>query len=205
MRVLILCEFSGTMRDAFIARGHDAVSLDILPTDKPGPHIVGDALAHLASVPDNHYDLIIAHPPCTYLANSGVGRMMDKNGNIKDEARWSEMLRGGAFFRSILNTKKAKRIAVENPIPHRYAVTTIGRTYDCKVQPWMFGHPESKATCFWLVNLPPLQASNIVCGRKQRLQKIVGKSAPRLIKGSRKLVPISGDHSSPESRHVCSI
>lgn len=147
MRVLVACEFSGTVRDAFAARGHDAWSCDLLPTERPGNHIQGDVL----EVINEGWDLMIAHPPCTYLSNSGVGWL------FKNYDRWSDMARGSMFFKACLNAN-VERIAVENPIPHKYALQIIGRRYDQIVQPYQFGHTESKATCLWLKNLPPLMS-----------------------------------------------
>lgn len=146
MRVLVACEYSGTVRDAFRAMGHDAWSCDLLPTEVDGPHIVGDVLAVLG----NGWDLMIAHPPCTYLTNSGVSWLH------KDPARWALLDDGAAFFRAMLDAP-IPRIAIENPIMHKHARERIGHAaYTQIVQPWMFGHPESKATCLWLKGLPPL-------------------------------------------------
>lgn len=148
LRVLVACEFSGTVRDAFAAKGHDAWSCDILPTERPGNHIQGDVLEIL----DNGWDLMIAHPPCTYLSNSGVCWLS------KNARRWSDMTKGAVFFKQMLEAP-IKRIAVENPIPHKYALQIIGKKYDQILQPYQFGHTESKATCLWLQNLPPLMSS----------------------------------------------
>ena len=135
MRVGVLCEFSGVVRDAFLRRGHDAVSCDILPTDSPGPHIQGDCFEQDWS----GFDLLICHPPCTYLCNSGVVWLH------KDPSRWEKMRQGAAFFKRMLELP-VHRIAVENPIMHKYAVELIGRRQDGVIQPWMFGHGECKAT-----------------------------------------------------------
>lgn len=151
MKVLIGCEFSGTVRDAFAALGHDAWSCDILPTERPGNHYQGDLL----DIIENGWDLLIAHPPCTYLSNSGVSWL------YKNFDRWSDMARGAVFFKKILSAK-VKKIAVENPIPHKYALQIIDQKYDQIVQPYHFGHTESKATCLWLKNLPPLVHTNNV-------------------------------------------
>lgn len=148
MKVLIACEFSGIVRDAFIARGHDAISCDILPTERPGPHWQGDVLHLIERTPD--FDLMIAHPPCTYLANSGV-RHLAENPN-----RQLSLMHGARFFRELLECDIPK-ICIENPIPHNFAVALIGRKYDQIIQPWMFGHFETKATCLWLKGLPKLQ------------------------------------------------
>ncbi len=156
MKVLIACEFSGIVRDAFIAKGHDAVSCDLLPTERPGPHIQGDVLEIL----DDGWDLMIAHPPCTRLCNSGVRWLAERN-------LWNELVKGATFFKKLLNAP-INKIAIENPIPHKYAVNFIGRKYDQLFQPWHFGHGEIKATCLWLKNLPKLQPTNVVEGRKPR-------------------------------------
>lgn len=166
MRVLVACEFSGIVRDAFIAEGHDAISCDLLPTERPGPHIQGDVLDMLG----DGWDLMIAHPPCTYLTNAGVRHLHSvpsPNGvvtKVHGEERWQAMRESAEFFNA-LKCAPIERIAVENPIPHKYARTLIGR-YDQLVQPWMFGHGETKATCFWLKGLPPLMATVIHAERR---------------------------------------
>lgn len=163
MRVLVACEFSGTVRDAFCALGHDAVSCDLLPSDTPGKHIQGDVIPHLG----DGWDLMIAHPPCTYLANSGA-RWLYKEGGKRDPKRWKLMREGAEFFRLILEAP-IPRIAVENPIQHRHAKEVIGCGQDQVIQPWMFGHGETKATCLWLKNLPLLSPTKIVDGRSPRV------------------------------------
>jgi hypothetical protein len=157
VRVAVLCEFSGTVRDAFIRRGHDAVSCDLLPTESPGPHIVGDCLAHDWS----GYDLVIAHPPCTYLCNSGV-RWLAGN-----HERMEKMRAAAEFFRSIL-ALPVPMLAVENPIPHGHAGLP---KYTQIVHPWQHGHGESKATCLWLRGLSPLVPTRIVDGRVGRVHR----------------------------------
>lgn len=164
MRVLVACEFSGVVRDAFRKRGHNAWSCDILPTEKPGPHIQEDAL----KVIDGGWDMIIAHPPCTYLANSGVRWLYGGKGSQRDPARWQKMEESAQFIAMIL-AAKTPRIAIENPIMHRYGVEIIGRKHDQLIQPWQFGHGETKATCLWLKRLPPLRPTNIVDGRAPRV------------------------------------
>jgi hypothetical protein len=156
MKVLVACEFSGVVRDAFARRGHDAWSCDILPTESPGNHIQDDVLKHL----DEGWDLMIAHPPCTRLCNSGVCWLAKRN-------LWNELTDAGQFFRRLLEAD-IPRIAVENPIPHRYALEIIGHKYNQIIQPWQFGHGETKATCLWLKNIPALNPTNIVSGRIQR-------------------------------------
>lgn len=153
MRVLVGCEYSGTVRDAFIRAGHDAISCDLLPTDAPGPHYQGDVF----DIIDDGFELAIFHPPCTYLCNSGVRWLST------DITRWPHLIDGATFFRRLLDAP-IPRIAVENPIMHKYAAAIIGRRQDQLVQPWMFGHPESKGTGLWLKNLPPLVATEDVRG-----------------------------------------
>jgi hypothetical protein len=148
MRVLIACEFSGIVRDAFAARGHEAVSCDLLPTERPGNHIQGDVLELL----DDGWDLMIAHPPCTYLANSGVQHLG------KVAKRWFQMFEARKFFLDLLNAD-IPRIAIENPVPHSYAELP---KYQQIVQPFYFGDAVQKKTCLWLKNLPPLMSTNIV-------------------------------------------
>ena len=157
MKVLVACEYSGIVRDAFLRQGHDAISCDILPTESPGPHYQGDVFDILG----DGFDLIIAHPPCTRLCNSGVMWLAKRN-------LWEDMRAGALFFKKIL-ANKCSKIAIENPIMHKYAVEIIGRRQDQVIQPWMFGHGETKATCFWLKGLPKLIPTNIVTGREQRL------------------------------------
>ena len=152
MRVLIACEYSGTVRDAFIAQGHDAISCDLLETEKPGPHYQGDVRDMLC----DGFDLMIAHPPCTDLAVSG-SRHFFRKAQQQENAL--------AFVRTLM-LAPIPRIAVENPvsiIASRIAPSTQ------TIQPWQFGHGEVKATCFWLVGLPPLEPTNIVEGREPRI------------------------------------
>jgi site-specific DNA-cytosine methylase len=155
MRVLVACEFSGTVRNAFIEQGFDAWSCDLLPTEKPGPHIQGDCLAVL----DKGWDLMICHPPCTHLAVSGARWFKDKR---KEQA---EAL---AFVKALLDAP-IKHIALENPIS---IISSIIRKPDQIIQPWQHGHGETKSTCFWLKNLPLLLPSNIVEGREGRIWKM---------------------------------
>jgi len=151
-KVLVACEYSGTVRDAFIRAGHDAMSCDLLPTDATGPHYQGD----VTDILNDGWDLMIAHPPCTYMTNSGVSWLH------KDPARWALLDAATAFFNLLLDAP-VNRVAVENPIMHKYAKERIGnRKQDQVVQPWMFGHMEQKGTCLWLKNLPLLTATNNV-------------------------------------------
>ena len=146
MKVLVACEYSGRVRDAFSKLGHDAWSCDVLPTDAPGQHIQGDVLDVLSA----DWDLMVAHPPCTYLTNAGVTWLH------RDPTRWQKLDLAAEFFVRLLNAP-IPHIAVENPIMHKYAKERIGGVKQSQViQPWMFGHMEQKATCLWLKNLPLL-------------------------------------------------
>jgi hypothetical protein len=155
MRVLVACEYSGTVRDAFRARGHDAMSCDLLPTDAPGPHYQGD----VCDVLDDGWDLMIAHPPCTHLAVSG--------------ARWFHLKlqeRADALdFVRLLMGSPIPRIAVENPVS---IISSRIRKPEQIIQPWQFGHGETKATCLWLKGLPKLKPTNIVDGREARIHRL---------------------------------
>jgi len=171
MRVLVACEFSGTVRRAFAARGHDAWSCDLLPAeDRSNRHIVGDVRDHLA---DGWDLLIVAHPPCTRLCNSGVRWLSaPPPGRTLDDMR-RELVDGAALFSDCWNAP-VERIAVENPVMHRHAKALI-RGYQPpaqSVQPWQFGHGETKRTCLWLKNLPPLRPTDIVEGRAQRVHRM---------------------------------
>lgn len=148
MRVLVACEYSGTVRDAFRARGHDAMSCDLLPTDAPGPHYQGD----VRDVLDDGWDLMVAHPPCTYLSVSG---MHWTRRGLRDAKLTEDAL---AFVRLLMDAPIA-RIAVENPVS---IISSRIRKPDQTVQPWMFGHDASKKTCLWLKGLPPLRPTQIV-------------------------------------------
>jgi hypothetical protein len=162
MRVLIGCEFSGIVREEFNNLGFNAWSCDLLPTDIPGKHLQCDIFEAVELVQPH---LLIAHPPCTYLCNSGVSWLH------KDESRWDKMRSGAEFFKKIMELD-IYAIAIENPIMHKYAVEIIGERQDQVIQPWQFGHGETKATCLWLKNLPKLEPTNIVSGRVQRLHKL---------------------------------
>lgn len=157
MNVLVACEFSGVVRDAFIRKGHNAVSCDLLPSEAPGPHIQADVSGLLCM----GWDLMIAHPPCTYLCSSGL------HWNSKRPERKRETDKALRFVHMLLDAP-VKKIAVENPIG---CISTRIRKPDQIVQPWMFGHGETKATCLWLKNLPALQATSIVSGREQKCWK----------------------------------
>lgn len=153
MRVAVLCEFSGTVRDAFIRAGHDAISCDLLLSDSDfGPHIQGDCLEQDWS----SYDLIIAHPPCTHLAVSGARWFKDKLPEQKEALQ---------FVQNIMNID-VQRMAIENPIS---IISSRIRKPDQIIQPWQFGHGETKSTCLWLKGLPHLIPTNIVNGREPKV------------------------------------
>jgi hypothetical protein len=152
MKVLIACEYSGRVRDAFLALGHDAMSCDFLPTEVEGPHHMGDVTGLL----NMGWDLMIAHPPCTHLAVSGSRWFKDK---VKEQA---EAL---VFVQTLMDAPIAK-IAIENPIS---VISSRIRKPDQIIQPWQFGHGETKATCLWLKGLPKLTPTNVVEGREARV------------------------------------
>jgi hypothetical protein len=168
VKVLVACEFSGIVRDAFTARGHSAMSVDLLPSEKPGAHYQGDVEGFFHSLLPNTFDLMIAHPPCTYLANSGVRWLYGQDEGEINEDRWWAMRESAEFFRRLLDLP-IPRIAVENPVMHGHAKKIVGRGPDQCIQPWQFGHGETKRTCFWLKNLPPLEPTNLVAGREPRV------------------------------------
>ena len=158
MRVLVACEFSGTVREAFARLGHDAWSCDILPSEKGGRHLQDDALRVAYN---GQWDLMVAHPPCTHLAVSGARHFAEK---IAD-GRQAEAL---DFVRALL-AAPIKYIALENPIS---IISSRIRKPDQIIQPWQFGHGETKATCLWLKNLPKLQSTSIVKGREARIHRM---------------------------------
>ena len=184
MKVLVACEYSGIVRDAFIRAGHDAMSCDIIPTDRPnwtydpyteirthhperGHHYQGD----VKDVLGDGWDLMIAHPPCTYLTNSGVCHLHT------NPERWQLLDEGAAFFKMLLDAPIPKK-CIENPIMHKYAKERIGGVRQTQViQPWMFGHMEQKATCLWLAGLPPLEPTNNV---KEAMMQLPKKDRERL-------------------------
>ncbi len=154
MRALVACEFSGRVRDALLKAGMDAVSCDLLPSDTPGPHLQGNVLDHLRS----GWDLLVAFPPCTHLAVSGARWWKDKQQEQADAAR---------FFMTLW-WAPIPRIAIENPVG---VMSTLWRKPDQIIQPWQFGHGETKATCLWLKNLPKLEPTNVVEGRETRVHR----------------------------------
>lgn len=154
LRVLLACEFSGIVREAFARRGHDAWSYDLLATEREGQHVVGDVTAAL----DLGWDLMIAHPPCTHLAVSGARWFKEKQ---------AEQHAALAFVRLLL-AAPIEKIALENPIG---IISSRIRRPDQIIQPWQFGHGEIKATCLWLKGLPPLHPTHIVEGRVARVHR----------------------------------
>lgn len=176
MRVLIACEFSGTVRRAFRARGHDAWSCDLLPAEDGSEHHFQCDVMNVLNLEHGDWDLLIAHPPCTYLTNAGVRHLhenvVSKNGvraKVHGKARMIEMKKGAEFFNVFLNCNVSK-IAVENPIPHKYAKDIIG-PYTQLIQPWHFGEKQTKAVCLWLKNLPKLVPTNIVGPPPRKMSK----------------------------------
>ena len=166
MKVLVACEYSGIVRDAFIRKGHDAISCDLLPSESDfGPHYQGDVFdiinENRRPVGNNNFDLMIAHPPCTYLCNSGVQWLHRDRPRQPARERWSSMKDAALFFKRLLHSG-IWRIAIENPIMHKHAVEIIGRRQDQVVKPCMFGDPVKKQTCLWLKGLPKLVATNTV-------------------------------------------
>jgi len=157
MKVLIACEFSGTVRDSFIRAGHDAMSCDLLPTEIPGPHYHGSVM----DVIGNGWDMMICHPPCTHLAVSGARHFSAKKASgVQDEAL--------DFVRALLSAP-IEKIALENPVS---IISSRIRKPDQIIQPWQFGHGETKATCLWLKGLPLLVPTNIVSGRDNRIHRM---------------------------------
>lgn len=155
MKVLVACEYSGAVRDAFLAAGHDATSCDLLPTESEGPHYQGDVF----DIINNGWDLMIAHPPCTHLAVSGARWFVSKR---REQGEALEFVRKLMFA-------DIPRIAIENPIS---IISSRIRRPDQIIQPWQFGHGETKATCLWLKNLPKLTPTNVVEGREQRVHRM---------------------------------
>lgn len=171
MKILVACEYSGVVRDAFAARGHDSESCDLLPTEKPGKHIQGDVLPLLGIQYSYFVDLLVGHPPCTYLCNSGVRWLAP--GGVLNPARYELMKQACDFFGALYNAKIPK-VCIENPVMHHYAADYLLENHGVpkftqSIQPWQFGHGETKRTCLWLRRLPPLKPTNIVSGREPRV------------------------------------
>lgn len=157
MRVLIACEYSGVVRDAFAKLGHDAMSCDLLPTEHPGQHYQGD----IRDVIDGCWDLMIAHPPCTHLSVSGARHFAEKKLDGRQQSAIS-------FF-MMLAKADIPMIAIENPV---CIMSSLYRKPSQIIQPWQFGHGETKATCLWLKNLAPLTPTDIVAGRENRIHRM---------------------------------
>lgn len=157
MKVLIGCEFSGVVRDAFISAGHDAVSCDLLPTETPGPHYQGD----VRDILGDGWDIAVFHPPCTHLAVSGARHFAAKRADGRQQAALE-------FVRELLDAP-IPRIALENPVS---IISSQIRKPDQILQPWQHGHGETKATCLWLKNLPLLKPTDIVPGREARVHRM---------------------------------
>jgi len=157
MKILIACEYSGRVRDAFIKKGHNAISCDILPTELPGPHFKGD----VEDVLFHRWDMIIAFPPCDHLAVSGARWFKEKQADGRQQ-------QGIDFFMMFAN-HHCKQIAIENPVG---IMSTKWRKPNQIIQPWQFGHGETKKTGLWLKGLPNLKPTNVVEGREQRIWKM---------------------------------
>jgi len=183
--VHVYCEYSAEVRDAFARRGHDAWSCDLLPSERGGKHIRADC----RTLDRTGVNLLIGHPECTNICLSGV-RWLYKGGRMENginPERWMNMVDDALFFKWMLELP-VDRLALENPIPHKYALSIIGRSYDQIIQPWQFGHGETKATCLWLKGLPKLIPTNIVSGREQRVHRMPpsatrGKERARTYRG----------------------
>lgn len=191
-RVLVACEYSGSVRDAFASLGWDAWSCDILPSEKPGNHYQGD----VRDILGNGWDILIAHPPCTHLAVSGARWFPAKRASGEQQAALD-------FVRLLLNAP-IPHIALENPIS---IISSQVRKPDQVIQPWQHGHGETKATCLWLKGLPKLQPSNVVEGREQRVWKLPPsadrwKERSRTFEGIAKAMAVQWTNSTrPNGRH----
>lgn len=155
LKVLVACEFSGTVRDAFLKLGHDALSCDLLPTDVAGPHYQGS----VKDIIDDGWDLMIAHPPCTHLAVSGARWFKDKKVEQKQALEFVQFLMDASI----------KMKCIENPVS---IISSKIRKPDQIIQPWQFGHGETKSTCLWLQGLPLLKPTNVVGGRENRIHRL---------------------------------
>ena len=190
MRVLVGCEFSGVVREAFRCRGHEAWSCDLEPAADNSPHHLQMDLNFVLNYPqrvlgghprwmlDREWDLLIAHPPCTYLCNSGVRWLYGGKGTTPDPIRWQAMRHAAEFFGMLWAQRliRIPKVCIENPVMHRHArdlifgKTTNG-THTQSIQPWQFGHGEIKRTCLWLHGLPDLQPTQVVEGRQARVHR----------------------------------
>jgi hypothetical protein len=180
MNIIIACEFSGKVREAMRARGHNAYSCDLEPAEgvQPSPyHIQADinwVLNYPGRVLGGHpmygkeWDMLIGHPPCTYMCNSGVRWLYKRGTREPVPERWAALEEAVKFMGMLWSTKIPK-VCLENPIMHKHARQRFGFDPTQIIQPWQFGHPETKATCLWLRGLPALQPTNIVAGRQPRV------------------------------------
>lgn len=159
MEVLVGCEFSGVVRDAFIELGHDAISCDLLPTESPGPHHEGD----IFDIINYPFDLAIFHYPCTHTAVSGSRHFKSKRFDGRQHCAISTMMR------AVRATEHIRKTVFEQPVS---ILSSKWRKPDQIIQPWQFGHGETKATCLWLKGCPPLEPTNIVEGRADRIHKL---------------------------------
>jgi hypothetical protein len=183
MRVLVACEYSGTVRDAFRSRGHDAVSCDLLPTERPGPHHQGDVRDLLG----DGWDIMIAHPPCTYLCASGLH--WNRRGRMVDGRPRAELTEEALDFVKLLMAAPIARWAIENP---RGCISTRIRPPDQTIQPWQYGHDASKATCLWLHGLPILRPTHRIPGRivgEDRRGRAIVRWANQTDSGQNRLPP----------------
>jgi len=169
MKILIACEYSGGVRDAFIKQGHDAISCDLLPTDVDGPHYQGS----VTDILNDGWDLMIAHPPCTYLAVSGNRWLYNKD-KSRNEERWKNREEGLDFVRTLMNAP-IDRIVIENPVS---CISSEIRKPDQIIQPWQFGDEAQKTTCLWLKNLPKLKPTKIV-GKGEMVTYKSGNKMPK--------------------------
>lgn len=152
MKILVACEYSGIVRDSFASLGHDVISCDLLPSERPGKHYQGNVM----DIINDGFDMMIAHPPCTHLSVSGARWFKNKVQEQKE----------ALDFVKILMNAPIEKICIENPIS---IISSHIRKPEQIIQPWQFGHGETKATCFWLKNLSVLNATNIVSGRAARV------------------------------------
>ena len=159
MKVLVACEYSGVVRDQFLLGGAEAMSCDLLPTESNGPHYQGSVF----DVIDYPWDLMIAHPPCTHLSVSGSRHFEAKRLDGRQQSAVS------FFMRLVRESAHIPMVAIENPV---CIMSSLYRKPDQIIQPWQFGHGETKATCLWLKGLPPLKPTNVVEGREERIHRM---------------------------------
>lgn len=186
MRVLVACEMSGTVRDAFARRGHYAVSADLQLCDKPGNHHWGDVMEILY----HDWDLVIAHPPCTYLCRLTGHYLNPGSRSYRGELRYRKMIAAADFFKKFLS-HPCSQVAVENPVMSRFAAAAVGRGPDQYVEPFMFGHSFSKKTGLWLKGLPQLVPTNLVEPKKSWVE-VNGRGVSRRIRAVRNSMTFPG-------------